>query len=280
MKILFTSVDAIFHLKKNAFFLGIEDVLDYFLSLNSENKVIVISSTVEKLELIPNRYHPIQVDRKERSATIISKFLKNNSQYNQSDVVILGGNDADLRLAANEKVLLLSAHFSNQNNPLSKIFYYGIKINDIHSLKILFDRFSNLIDPWYYRLPVDDSTILYSLTNAETKTSRVNPSMVYLNDKFRACLKNGQQRFRDLFSIYFLAASYSSEIINDFNEINYWSIYPSSNLSLNNDLNYFKELIRKSFNGLPKAPNHNEQVLERIKTTDKRQWKRNETRIT
>lgn len=245
MKVLITSTDALVDSETEEFFEGIEDALDGFLALDVDNKVIVISVSAEKLKAIPDKYNPFPIKAKYRGSAALITLCEEEYGVEFSDIMVLGCKDRDMYMAANAKILLLTAKYAENNNPEEAIYTtgYGLQITSPDRLTFFFNHFLNIDTPWYFKLPVSETTEIYALTNANTYSA--SKDMVRMNNEFSACLKEGNGTFRNLFTIYFLLSTY--RIFKELQGVKYWGIYPSSGTELNQDLEYFKEQARKSF---------------------------------
>jgi hypothetical protein len=246
MKLLITSIDAIFDNKTGEYFEGIKDALYHFENLDKDNKVLIVSSNLQKLRALPSDFKRHKLGAGERRGTGFIQSVNRALNFNYQDIIVLGGKRDDMILAANSKLLLLNADYSKKNNPTDVIFtqYYGIAILNAERLKFFCDHFLNLTEPWYYTLEIDEQTKLYGLTNAMT---RIEPDadVKAICDKMRGYLKSGLSEFRSPFLIYALMGVY--QIFKDASDINYWGYYHSSSGQENIELKTFKEVLRKSF---------------------------------
>lgn len=247
MKIIITSTDALIDKRTNTFFPGILDALRYFKTLVPGNEVMVLSGHADSLDAIPAEFHPVNIPLKFRGSDYpIQLIMDNNPTFgDRGKIFILAANDADLRTAANSKVLLLSAIYSKSNNPTSRVFDYGIKVSNIASLTQFFERFSNINKPWFFNLSLGNSFTSYALINANSMGLRSEDAFD-ISDKFQQCIKQGNITYREALAKYFLMSVY--QIVNTVESVDVWAIYPSSASSTNPDLEYFKDLARKAFN--------------------------------
>lgn len=254
MKLLITSVDALFDKETGEYFEGIKDALDFFESLDKDNVVVVISIHQNKLDKIPNDFEKVCVDAKYRKGTGLIKHINEKLEVNFSDILILGAKEDDLYLAANSKLVLLTAEYARKNNPNDKLFTfrYGIGILSPTRLKYFFEHFLNIHNPWYYRLKVDGNTELFGLTNAMTNYEN-NRDVKAIGENLKNFLKSGILEFKNPFLIYSLISAYQNH--SEFNEINYWGYYPSSNGVENEALKTYKEVLRKTFSSSRKTEN-------------------------
>ncbi|RYE24457.1 MAG: phosphoribosyltransferase [Sphingobacteriaceae bacterium] len=253
MKLLLTSVDAVIDFSTGKPFEGILEVFDLFEKLEEGNMVVVISSHKEKLALLPEDFPAVQFSAENRgSDSPIKEFLLANSDYNdRSKIIVLAANDADFFTAVNTKIFFLGAAYARDNNPSSKAYDYGLQIYNVEELSLFFERFFTVKNPWYYRLNIGGNFSIYSLTNSNTLGGR-SQDIIDLNNKFKQCLKEGNEETRYAFAAYFMMGVY--DIVNEVEDIGIWSVYPSSKIEQESDLDYFKELARTTFKGRSKEP--------------------------
>lgn len=247
MKLLITSIDAIIDFSTGKYFKGIKESLDYFESLNEGNKVYIISIDEDRLDDVPDDFSKLIIRSKRlRSSPDLIKIISERTKMEYNDIYILGAKDSDMILAANAKLLLLTADYAKSNNPEERLYTggYGIAIYDPERLNFFLEHFSNLLEPWYYKLDIDERTTLYGLTNAMTRME-TNPDVRAICEKLRGYLKSGLSEFRSPFLIYALVSVY--QIFKEVEDINYWGYYPSSTGNENIELKTFKEVLRKSF---------------------------------
>lgn len=246
MKLLITSVDAIVDKATGAPFEGIIESLDYFLESGENNDVVTISISEEKLEPIPDRFNPVQVSRASRgSGSLITSILEKTEYQNHSDIIVLATKLHDMTMAINAKTLLLVASYAESNNPDDRLYSsdYGIGMNTTNSLRKFVDHFTNLTNPWYFKISVDDNFKVYGLTNAQYHNQ--TEDSVRLSRRLKDFLKQGDGTNATLFKIYSLLATY--HIHEEFANIDEWGVYPSSNMEANEELESIKEILRKSY---------------------------------
>lgn len=247
MKLLITSVDAIIDVTTGAYFKGVKESLKYFESLDKGNKVYIISIDKDRLDEVPNDFSKLIIGRHRlRSSPELIKIISDRTKADYNDIFILGAKDTDMILAANAKIILLTADYAKINNPTERIYTggYGIAIYAPERLNSFFEHFLHLAEPWYYKLDIDERTTLYGLTNAMTRME-TNPDVKDICEKLRGYLKSGLSEFRSPFLIYALVSVY--QIFKEVEDINYWGYYPSSTGLENTELKTFKEVLRKSF---------------------------------
>ena len=267
MKLLIAAVDAIIDKTTNKYFPGIKEALDKFESLAKGNTVYIISISRERLNLVPKDFKKLIVlDYSIRRSGKLIGIISQRDGTAFQDIIVLGSKDDDLMLSANAKVLLLTADYAKGNNPAARLYTqgYGIGILTTEKLKLFFERFLNVDEPWYYSIDVDGDTKLFGLTNAMTgKMSDVE--LIQICDKFRVYLKSGKANYRNQFLIYSLICTY--RIFNEMEDIDYWGYYPSSQVGVNDELFDLKEILRKSFNS-----RNDRDIFIRHKNSPKRQY--------
>ena len=270
MKILITNPSALIDKKTGDFFTGIKEILDNFNAVDGQ-QTFVISIDANKLKPIPKSLEPFHIRPAARGGRLLIEELKKHFGLDISEIFVLGCKQMDVALAANSKLLLLRADYAERQNRGESIYTkpYGIPIKDAKSLQVFFDKFLLVTRPWYYRCDVSDTTTMYSLTNANTINREKD--IVKIADKFRNHLKNGDDSYKEEFLVYFLVSTYA--IVNEFVNVDFWGIYPSSNSTFNADLEYYKEKARQSYGvriAEPILMRHTASTKRHSKSTDKR----------
>ncbi|WP_266366651.1 phosphoribosyltransferase [Tellurirhabdus rosea] len=271
MNLLITSVEAIINSSTMSPYDGIIEALQNFRSSKDGNLVIVVSSNPDKLYAVPDGFEIFLSPREERTTSLINSILKQYNSFTIGDVILLGAKDMDFYLAVNNRVLLLSALYAYKGaRDQQKVLSYGIPIRVIDNLNLFFNINQKINRPWFYKLVVSRVTTIYSLTNANTYYTSKN--LEKMNLAFQDCLKQGNTTNFSLFLVYFLISSFSPQTVNDFRQIDFWGIYPSSGLDVNDSLEAFKEYIRKMYKGKPdvRANRMQPPILERIEPTYQR----------
>jgi len=262
MKLLITSPDAIIDRSSGNFFQDIVEILDELIK-NDSIRIIVFSSHSEKLVNIPDRFKPMEISFSKKGGGHIIETIREKTAYKEySDMIVLGATDNDFFMSSNKKLLLLAPLWAENNNPDSKVYKYGLRLSSPKALRLLFNKFISISNPWYYKLQVADNTVIYSLINANTMYCD-NSDVRRLNYNFKDCLKNHNTTYRFIFNIYFQIAA--NNILKELRDINYWGIYPSSTTAINEDLDYFKERLRKMY-----SCKTDEQILIRSREVSRR----------
>lgn len=183
----------------------------------------------------------------------IRRILNRNTDK-QNYFMVLGNRNVDFILATNFKLLYLLPMWTQEKE--DKCLKYGIRIDSLKILKQYINAINNQ-NNWFYKYNLDDKTKVFSLTSGQSKFPHGPSSMPIeqeekeLIDGFRSLLKDGNITYYQVLFAHFMAA-----ISNDstFREINYWGIFPSSGLQLNEHMFEFKERARYCMGGhQPKA---------------------------
>ncbi len=202
-------------------------------------------------------------------------MISERTKMKYNDIFVLGAKDSDMILAANSKLILLTADYAKSNNPTERIYTegYGIAIFSAARLSFFFEHFLNLTKPWFYFLQIDEQTSLYGLTDAMTNRQEdADVKKVCL--ELKAFLKEGEDKYKNPFLIYSLMSVYN--IFKEVESIKYWGYYPSASLEENNELFTFKEILRKSF----KSSLTKENILIRTKASPQRKLMSDTARVT
>lgn len=271
MKLLLTTPDALIDKESGKFFPGILNVLNEF-NADKNHGIVVVSRSGRNLDKIPDDFNPLHLRSELRGSPKFIDWIKRELKVDTSDILILGCKDKDVQQAANSKLILLRADYADVNNPTSMIYTrgYGIPISGSKNLKNFLDTFKQFDGSWYYTLQVSDKTVIYALTNANTKHRPLNETA--LNNRFKACLKDGDKSYRTPFMVYFLVSTYA--IVKEFEGVDYWGTYPSSGTGRNADLDFFKDKARQSYKGTSTEP-----IFIRTKAAAKRHFRSAATRI-
>lgn len=248
MKLIITNPDALFDKESNQFFPNIIEALVYFKSLSEDFKVVAISNHAESLSVIPEGIERINLSRNKelRRSPKLIELISAQLKINFEDIIVLGSKVDDMILAANAKILLLTADYARNNNPDDRIYTggYGIGILSVERLSYFFDHYLSIDKPWFFSHSVDESFTMYGLTNAMTGLMSDN-NEIEICDHLRHHLKDGYEKGKSPFRIYCLLSIY--RIFKEIKDINYWAYYPSSDGEPNDALNSIKDILRKSF---------------------------------
>jgi hypothetical protein len=263
LKLLLTSPDALIDKSTGKFFDGIEDMLNYFISMENGNTVITLSFVKSHLKNIPREFNPRQ--SYSRGSHKLIDEVKREFKVIDSEIIVLGAKIQDVAQAANSQLLLLSAKYAQRNNPSDRLYKndYGLPIIDANALKVFFQRFSTVVNPWYYSLQVSKNTKVFALVNAQQFTQSAD--MGKLIEKFIQCLKKGRREYVEPFNNYFIVSIY--KLFQEVKNIDFWGVYPTSSGIANSDLEYFMNKVRQSFNVDPQEP-----IFIRHKKSPKRQY--------
>lgn len=172
--------------------------------------------------------------------------LKNVSD-NKNYFIVVGNRDADLQLAASNKLFYIVPTWCDSLDILPQ--KYGIKVKDIEHLYKLINIIENQ-QSWYYRADLDEKTTILSLTSANTWGSHSEEELKMI-ESFRAYLKEGDSTHQMTLLYHFLASISNNK---EFRDIKDWGIMPSSGTELNSDMNLMKEKARELMNGRKKEP--------------------------
>jgi len=222
-----------------------EGIIEAFTQLtNSGDFIVFMSRTYEKLQLAKSFFKdatkykfPYRKDAKE--------FVeKNPGGY----FIVLGINEQDLYLAANNRQLLINPIWTEVKT--IEVEKYGIKISRPDLLVKFIEIIKNQ-SSWYYNVDLDDKTHVLSLYSANTYRGSHTPEEKVLIAGFQSLLKNGDKGYYEVLLYHFLAGIANND---DFREVQDWAIFPSSGTELNDDMIQFKERARIVMNGRKPAP--------------------------
>ena len=248
MKLIITSPDAIYDWENKTYFPKVIEILLYFKSMSEDYDVVAISNHSEHLDVVPDGIHKLDLSgvKGYRRSPKLIEYISKKIKIDFEDIMVLGAKEDDMILAANARIILLTADFAKKNNPKDRIYTkgYGIGIYSVDRLKYFFDHYLHIEKPWFFSHEVDESYLVYGLTNAMTRTMD-DKNEVEICDHLRKHLKEGFETGKSPFRIYSLLSMY--RIFKEVKDINYWGYYPSSDGKTNDELNEIKEILRKSF---------------------------------
>lgn len=215
---------------------GIERGDIFVFTANKEEKINVL----EGIEFNKNIYF---INR----STLKEKIKNSIKIHNQNFFIIVGNREADLFMAAANKVFYVKPGWCSEYDGV--VLKYGVTTRNVKALEKLIDIVENHAN-WYYRVDIDDKTTVLSLTNAGTYGKHSDKELDMI-EKFREVLKDGKKNLQEVLLVHFLAAI-SNKI--EFRDIKDWAIMPSSGVELNEDMLLFKEKARELMNGRKPEP--------------------------
>lgn len=206
------------------------------------NAVIFTSRNKGELNRIKEeldiKYKYIKFYSRDELKRIIS-INKEKSHY----FIMVGNRDVDFTTAVNNKFLYLMPMWTKIK--YDKGLKYGIQVNDLKILQRFIDTVNNQ-NNWFYKLVLDDSTLVYSLISAHTKNWDISKEEKRLVQGFEDLLKKGDITYYEILLYHFLAGIANNPV---FKEVDLWGIFPSSGLELNKEMMKFKERARWCMNG-------------------------------
>ena len=214
-------------------------------AITNGHKIIFTARDARKQQLLRN----ITIDNKNiffiDRDNVKSKIRTNSGK--QQYFIVVGNREQDLFMAAANKLFYIVPHWcKNYDSP---VLQYGIKVQNLHGLKMLIDVIDNQ-NSWYYRLDLDEQTTILSLTSANTFGDHSVEERKMI-DGFKSYLKDSEKPMEIILLCHFLAAISNNP---EFREIKDWAIMPSSGIKLNEDMWKFKEKARELMNGRKKEP--------------------------
>lgn len=169
-------------------------------------------------------------------------FIKNEDEKNR--FLVIGSKDQDFILANNFKLVLLVPSWYKKLE--QKALKYGLLINNLEQLTTFINTIYNQ-NYWYSSNKLDDSTYIFSLSDARSKYYSQSTEEKEIMEIFHDILKDGKLNFYEIFYYHFLSSISNNQAL--FNDINIWGIFPSSSGQLNKEMYNFKEQVRYFMNG-------------------------------
>lgn len=151
------------------------------------------------------------------------KFVKN-----PKNIMLVGAVDEDIRIAANNKILLVNPLWID--NVDSKIVKYGFDLKNFNQIIQCIDIL-NLDNEIFYDFPIDEKTRLIAVSNANKYFAVENEAEMI--KKYKETLKYGNEHYK--YAVYF---HYLTMIIGmkEFDDVYYWMSVPSSTGSNENNI--------------------------------------------
>ncbi|MED3690278.1 hypothetical protein P4534_15915 [Peribacillus butanolivorans] len=147
---------------------------------------------------------------------------------NPKNIMLVGAVDEDIRIAANNKILLINPLWINDVE--SNIEKYGFQLKNFKQIIQCIDILS-LDTELFYDFKVDDLTRLIAVSNANKYYAVENEGDMI--EKYKRTLKYGNEDYK--YAVYF---HYLTMIIGmeDFHDVYYWMSVPSSSGSNDNNI--------------------------------------------
>jgi hypothetical protein len=209
------------------------------------------------------RFQPCDYKTKQ-SGEIVQRLLDaNKGKLKHSDVVVLGGTNADFFMAVQSQTLLVRCEWT----PLEdRIRHYGIPLREAKAIPQLVEVLRDK-EPWYFKY-TSKFLDVFSLTNSGT-IGETDAGILQLIDRLKGCLKEGAVRNRDEFTAHLLSSLY---VTDAFREVDWWGWYPSSQIITGPEvMESFCTLARTTFHRNSKGP-----LFTRHKSTIRRSHHRKE----
>lgn len=162
------------------------------------------------------------------------KFIVDSATATKKDFIMLGAVDEDIRIVANNKIILFNPLWVDVEEKIGK---YGFKVADIEILYRCINIL-NLEKGFMYDTKIDDITTLISLCDAREYYA-VNDELEMLK-RYKGVLKYSHIKYQ--YAVYF---HYLCNLFNDarFSDIDYWMAVPSSS---GENANYIYEMVKNT----------------------------------
>lgn len=244
------------------------EINDFFRELlSNKHKLVILSRDREFIDSGKEKYKHKNLYYFTRGNFL--NMLKENKDK-ASKCVVIGNKDKDFEMAVNYKILYLVPTWCKE--VCSKSLKYGIPINNLEQLKHLIRTIENQ-NSWYYEEELPDGTKVYSLISAMTMLRDVTSEEKELVSGFEDFLKRGKVDYYEILYYHFLASISNKQ---EFRDINYWGIAPSSGVNLNADMLNFKDRARYMMKS--KSSKANDNLIYRHTAVDKSHTKSSDVR--
>ncbi|CAM4199656.1 hypothetical protein QCI44_28825 [Bacillus cereus group sp. RP37] len=216
-------------ISRNAFFDEDDEIREEIFELmesieGKEIQVVLVSRSKQKYKDIIDDTLPNPDKIKYGSRGKLSgKVLPSNK-----DIMLVGAVEEDIRIAANNKILLINPGWVE--NVDEKIQKYGFKLKNFNQIIQCIDIL-NLDTELFYDFEVDEKTRLIAVSNANKYYAVKNEAEMIEN--YKRTLKYGYETYR--YAVYF---HYLTMIIGmeEFKDVDYWMSVPSSTGSTENNI--------------------------------------------
>ncbi|MFJ6032523.1 hypothetical protein ACIQFL_19280 [Bacillus toyonensis] len=215
---------------RNAFFDDNDNIRKEIFGLldliqDKDIQVVLVTRSREKYEKIindniPNAHKIEYAQRGKLSKKFIDKTTKN--------FMLIGAVDVDIRIAANNKILLIHPLWIENVEP--NIEKYGFKLRSFKQVVQCIDIL-NLDNQLFYDFQVDEKTRMIAVSNANKYYVVENEAEMI--KKYKNTLKFGNNDYK--YAVYF---HYLTMIIGmqEFNDVDYWMCVPSSSGTNDNNI--------------------------------------------
>lgn len=224
-----------------------KNILKQFKTLISEgNKVVFLNS-----ESNPDIYDDI----KNSLIFFTEEQFKSNLDNLSDPLVIISNKDEFLKLSQSIKSLFITPLWLDCEDGCKK---YGILVNTPKQVYQII-KYSNNNNFWHTRNELPDGSLVYTLLDAKFRYFSTSANEKKMIENFRETIHGDEKN--NFFKIlkYALIAALSNH--NDiFDEIDIWSIFPSSTIALDHKMIEFKKSIQ--FNSITKNTKFSEKEFE------------------
>lgn len=190
-----------------------------------EVEVILITRNKEKYKKIIDENINDQANIKYGDR---GKFSRKFLERSYKNIMFVGAVDEDIRIAANNKILLINPLWITNVEP--NVLKYGFQMKNFKQIVNCIDILG-LDNELFYDFRVDEKTRLIAVSNANKYYAVENEAEII--KKYMSTLKYGNANYR--YAVYF---HYLTMItgMEDFHDVDYWMAVPSSTGSNENNI--------------------------------------------
>lgn len=185
--------------------------------------LIVTRSSARYKELVKREFPNFDIEFVSRGK-ISRKVFKDV----YSNIMLIGAVDEDIRIAANNKILLINPLWISNVEP--NMEKYGFQLNNFRQILQCIDIL-NLNSEIFYDFQVDEKTRLIAVSNAN-KYYAVKSEQEMIA-KYKSTLKFGNRKYKYAVYFHYLTMVLGME---EFRDIDLWMAVPSSSGSNDNDI--------------------------------------------
>lgn len=245
-----------------------KEINNFFNNLINNGNLLVIISRDEKYineKREKNKHKNLRYATRNRFLNLLKEFKDSTSKF-----IVIGNRDQDFQMAVNYKILYLVPVWCKY--VYEKSSQYGICVKNLEQLDQIVKTIKNQ-ENWYYEEELPDGTKIYSLISGMTRSWDVTMEERELVSGFEDFLKRGNIDYYEILYYHFLAGISNKQ---EFRDINYWGIAPSSGVNLNANMLKFKDRARCMMKSQMSRKNDN--LIYRHTAVDKSHTKDNKLR--
>lgn len=224
---------------RNAFFNDDKEIrseiIELYNKINREEiQIVFVSRTLAEYKGIIEQVFGKDEILLGNRRSLSGKFIEGSSKATNKDFVLIGAIDEDIRIGANNKIILFNPTWIDVEEKIEK---YGFEIGSISNLYQCINIL-NLEKGFMYDTKIDERTTLIALCDAREYYAVANEKEML--KRYKNVLKYNQVKYQ--YAVYF---HYLCNLFNDerFSDVDYWMAVPSSS---GKNANYIYEMVKNT----------------------------------